>query len=145
MMERWKDTQSGRSLSIGPSYHRSIVSLAFPRKVEPHEQHLRRPCRGQRTKRAHTPRLLNGTQRLEIEPVVAGTGEQLQTGHCAVAMHEEHRLRFEGPALVRVPPLQHLRHEILQVLRKRERDAFGADGGDVVAGRGALPRQWLIR
>ena len=61
-------------------------------------------------------------------------------------MHEERHLRLERRALRGpLPPPQHLRHDVLQVFRKRKGDAFRAHRRDVVACRWLLAGQGLRR
>ena len=96
--------------------------------------------------RAKSPGLLDRALSLEIEREVAGPPDELQIGHRAVTMHKERHLGLERRALPGpLPPAQHLRHDVLQILGERKCDTLGAHGGDVVARRRLLAGQWLRR
>src|SRR5258705_13752856 len=101
MMERWKDTRSGRSPSTCPSYHRSVVSLAFPREVEPHEQDFGRPLGRERPECMRATRLFDCAQRLYVELVDARVFDEAEARHRTITMHEEADLGFQGRTLVR--------------------------------------------
>src|SRR2546426_12595967 len=97
------------TLSIVPTFQRSVVSLPLPREAKPHEQHVRGPAVGKRAERLKSPRLLHRPLRLEIERKVAGAADELQVGDRAIAVHEERHLRLERRALRGpLPPSPHL-------------------------------------
>src|SRR5256885_17136507 len=95
----------------------------------------RAPAVGQSAERLEPTGLLDRSLGLQIETEVAGAPDELEIAHRAVPMNEERHLRLERRALQRtLPAPQHLAHDVLQVLGERERDALGADRGDVGAG-----------
>src|SRR5207244_6780988 len=115
------------------------ASLAPYGEVKAHEEHVGSPAVGQRPERLDSSDLLDRSLRFEVELIIPRPLEEREIAHRPVAMYQERDLRLERSALERaLPDPQHLRDDVLQVLRERELHPFRAHGGDVRAGRRLL-------